>query len=44
MIEFISGLIAMGIVWFVTDLKHNPYQRGFYDGYTAAKENDGIPM
>ena len=44
MIEFFLGLVAMGVVWFITDWKNNPYERGFYDGYTTAKENDGIPM
>jgi len=44
MIEFFLGLVAMGVVWFVTDWKQNPYERGFYDGYTTAKENDGISV
>lgn len=34
---FFSGLIAMTIVWFVYDTKHNPYMRGYADGL-----NDGI--
>lgn len=31
-IAFFGGLIAMTIVWFVHDTKHNPYMRGYADG------------
>lgn len=31
-IAFFGGLVAMAIVWFVHDTKHNPYMRGYVDG------------
>jgi len=31
-VAFLSGLIAMGIVWFVHDTKYNPYMRGYSEG------------
>ena len=29
---FICGLLTMGFVWFVSDLKDNKYMRGYADG------------
>lgn len=34
---FISGMITMGIVWFVHDMHDNPYIRGYEKGL-----HDGI--
>ena len=31
-IAFLSGLIAMAIVWFIHDTKYNPYMRGYAEG------------
>lgn len=31
-IAFLGGLVTMTIVWFVSDLKNNPYMRGYADG------------
>ena len=31
-IAFFSGLITMGIVWFIHDTKYNPYMRGYAEG------------
>ncbi len=31
-IAFFGGLIAMIVVWFAHDTKHNPYMRGYADG------------
>lgn len=31
-IAFFGGLIAMGIVWFINDIKYNPYMKGYSDG------------
>lgn len=36
-IAFVGGLIAMTIVWFVSDIKNNPYMRGYEEGL-----HDGI--
>ena len=36
-IAFFAGCIAMTIVWFVHDIKHSPYMRGYAEGL-----NDGI--
>lgn len=36
-IAFFGGLITMTIVWFIHDIKHNPYMRGYAEGV-----NDGI--
>lgn len=34
-IAFLSGLIAMTIVWFIHDTKYNPYMRGYSEGVKA---------
>jgi len=31
-VAFFCGLITMAIVWFVNDMKNNPYMRGYADG------------
>lgn len=31
-IAFFGGFMTMVIVWFVSDLKNNPYMRGYADG------------
>ena len=31
-IAFFCGLITMTIVWFVYDMKYNPYMRGYAEG------------
>lgn len=31
-IAFFAGCIAMTIVWFVHDIKYNPYMRGYAEG------------
>lgn len=31
-IAFFGGFMTMIIVWFVSDLKNNPYMRGYADG------------
>lgn len=36
-IAFFAGCIAMTIIWFVHDIKYNPYMRGYAEGL-----NDGI--
>lgn len=36
-ISFFCGLITMGVIWFVYDVKYNPYLRGYAKGL-----NDGI--
>ena len=36
-IAFVSGLITMTIVWFVHDIKNNPYMREYAEGV-----HDGI--
>lgn len=38
-IAFISGIIAMAVVWFIDDLSSDsPYRRGYMDGYKDAME------
>lgn len=36
-IAFFSGCVAMAIVWFIHDVKYNPYLRGYAEGL-----NDGF--
>ena len=36
-IAFFCGLITMGVIWFIYDVKYNPYLRGYAKGL-----NDGI--
>lgn len=40
-IEFIAGLVAMGIMWFVNDNspRTSPYRIGFEDGYRKAMKD-----
>ena len=41
-LAFIIGLVAMMIVWFVTDgSSHSPYRRGYRDGYFDAAKAFG---
>jgi len=36
-IAFTGGMIAMTIVWFITDIRASaPYRRGYKQGYLAA--------
>ena len=35
-IEFIIGLVTGIALWFLNDTKHNPYTRGYADGYKEA--------
>lgn len=38
-LAFMGGLVAMMIVWYVTELSHgSPYRRGYRDGYQEAVE------
>lgn len=36
-IAFFGGIITMTIIWFINDIKNNPYMRGYAKGL-----NDGI--
>ena len=31
-VAFFCGLITMAIIWFINDIKNNPYMRGYADG------------
>lgn len=35
---FFAGMFAMGIIWFINDGKHGPYQRGLRDGFDIGKK------
>ena len=37
-IAFIFGLATGIALWFLNDTKHNPYTRGYADGYKEAME------
>jgi len=32
-LAYLGGVISMGILWFLSDIKGNRYSRGYYDGF-----------
>lgn len=36
--SFVCGLMAMWAVWFIHDIIHNPYMRGYSDGVRDGME------
>jgi hypothetical protein len=35
-LAYLSGVISMGVLWFLSDIKDNRYSRGYYDGFMEA--------